>query len=266
MKQYILVALIIFLHNQSFCSEREHAPASISELEANYRKRIKDAAKNDYVSGERKYRLADDRSWEKRWNEIQAERKARRIARRKAELKQRELLATGKYFNDGRGNIRLKKEFRNESLINVEQTEEKSQAVFVFSGTVKRVVDGDTILMEGRKVRLRGIDAPETDQPFGMNATVFLNSLICGKRVRVEYSETDKYNRILGTVYFQETDINLAMVRNGFAWHYKQYDDTQLYADAENEARAAKKGLWMNRMPIPPWDHRRKTNQKGEYE
>lgn len=274
MKQYILISLIVFLHNQAFCSKRERAPASISELEANYRKHIKDAAKNEtvvvsYVLGERKYRLEDDRSWEKRWNEIQAERKARRIARRKAELKQRELLATGKYYDDGRGNIRLKKEFRNESLVNVEQTEENSQAVFVFSGTVKRVVDGDTILVEGRKIRLRGIDAPEMDQPFGKKAAGFLNSLVCGKGVRVEYSETYKYDkddRILGTVYLQETDINLTMVRNGFAWHYKQYDDTKSYADAEDEARAAKKGLWMVRMPIPPWDYRRKANQKGEYE
>lgn len=271
MKQYILIAMtVFFFRSLTFCSAR--APASISELEANYRKGIKDAAKNEtvvvsYVFGERKYRLADDRSWEKKWNEIQAKRKARRRAELERRELRRELLATGKYFDDGRGNIRLKEEFRNESLINVEQTEENNQAVFVISGVVKRVIDGDTILLEGRKIRLRGIDAPETDQPFGRKAAVFLNSLICGKRVRVEYSETYKYDkndRILGTVYFQENDINLAMIRHGFAWHYKQYDDTQLYADAEDEARTARKGLWMDSIPIPPWDHREKTNQKGE--
>lgn len=271
MKQYILIAMtVFFFRSLTFCSAR--APASISELEANYRKGIKDAAKNEtvvvsYVFGERKYRLADDRSWEKKWNEIQAKRKARRRARRRAELERRELLATGKYFDDGRGNIRLKEEFRNESLINVEQTEqteENNQAVFVISGVVKRVIDGDTILLEGHKIRLRGIDAPEKYQPFGGKAAVFLNSLICGKRVRVEYYKYDKYGRIIGTVYLQENDINLAMIRHGFAWHYKQYDDTQLYADAEDEARAAKKGLWMDSIPIPPWDYRKKTNQKGE--
>jgi endonuclease YncB( thermonuclease family) len=123
------------------------------------------------------------------------------------------------------------------------------------------VNDGDTIQIKDRVVRLRGIDAPETDQPFGTDAALHLKSLVYGRHVRVEYSETDQYGRIVGTVYCQMEDINLAMIRDGFAWHYKQYDNTQSYADAEDEARISRRGLWIDDTPIPPCEYRSMKRQ-----
>ena len=52
-------------------------------------------------------------------------------------------------------------------------------------------------------------------------------------------------------------DVNLQMVKDGFAWHYKHFDNTQSYADAEIAARMAKRGLWKDSAPIPPYVFRR---------
>ena len=88
-------------------------------------------------------------------------------------------------------------------------------------GLVTRVSDGDTIWVEDargtrHKIRLLDIDSPESTQRFGGKSTARLQSLIGGKRVKVTYSETDKYGRLLGTVWFGGEDINLRMVAE--AW------------------------------------------------
>ena len=129
------------------------------------------------------------------------------------------------------------------------------------TGKVTRVSDGDTVWVSdslGRhKVRLNRIDAPESEQPFGKESAAHLKSLIGGKTVRVEYSTTDQYGRILGIIYLGETDINLQMVRDGCAWHYKHFDKTPAYAEAEREARTAKRGLWAADNPINPHQWRK---------
>ena len=57
------------------------------------------------------------------------------------------------------------------------------------------------------------------------------------------------------------TDVNLQMVKDGFAWHYTQFDNTQSYAAAEIDARMAKRGLWKDQSPIPPFMFRRAKNR-----
>ena len=134
------------------------------------------------------------------------------------------------------------------------------------SGKVTRVSDGDTIWVSDRlgrhKVRMNRIDAPESDQAFGKESTAHLKSLIGGKEVRVVYESTDQYGRILGIVHLGDTDINLQMVRDGCAWHYKHFDKTPAYADAEREARTAKRGLWAAPDPINPHQWRKAKRQK----
>ncbi len=116
-------------------------------------------------------------------------------------------------------------------------------------GRVVKVADGDTITIldaskTQHKIRLQGIDAPEKDQAYGDAAGRYLSGLVAGQEVRVVGTKRDKYNRILGTVFANGEEVNLAMLRAGYAWHYKRFDSTPAYAQAESEARAAKRGLW----------------------
>ena len=106
------------------------------------------------------------------------------------------------------------------------------------------------------KIRLYGIDAPESHQAFGAASKHHLSSLVFGKDVRVAYKSRDKYGRILGIVYADGRDVNLEMIRAGLAWHYKRFDSTPAYAAAENDARAARCGLWSDPNPIPPEQYR----------
>ena len=132
-----------------------------------------------------------------------------------------------------------------------------SQEPNVLVGNVIRVSDGDTIWVRDKlghrhKIRLNRIDAPESNQPFGKESTQHLESLIGGKEILVEYATTDRYGRILGIVYLGGMDINLQMVRDGHAWHYKHFDASPSYSAAEIAAQAAKRGLWATTNPIPP--------------
>ncbi len=127
-------------------------------------------------------------------------------------------------------------------------------------GKVTKVSDGDTIWIvtdSGReKVRLDRIDAPEKDQPFGKEASEMLAKMIKDKRVKVEFQKRDQYGRILGIVFDGPNDINLTMVREGGAWHYRYFDKTKAYENAEVEARKAKRGLWALPNPVNPYDWR----------
>jgi endonuclease YncB( thermonuclease family) len=130
------------------------------------------------------------------------------------------------------------------------------------------VADGDTITVLGAgnqqtRIRLQGIDAPESRQAFGQASKRNLSDLIFGRQVVVEYEKTDQYGRTLGKVLTGGRDVNLEQVKAGLAWHYKYYqdeqppDDRRLYAAAETEARSARRGLWADATPVPPWDFRR---------
>ena len=120
-----------------------------------------------------------------------------------------------------------------------------------------KVADGDTITVLDaanvqHKIRLQGIDAPEKAQAFGNVSKQHLSSLVFGKDISVKYTKRDKYGRILGTIYVDNLDINLEMLRAGLAWHYKRFDSTPAYAAAELEARQNRRGLWADPNPTPP--------------
>ena len=135
-------------------------------------------------------------------------------------------------------------------------------------GEVTRVADGDTIrVTDGERryqVRLERIDAPESRQDYGYEATVYLDKRIGGKTVKVEWQKKDPYGRILGIVYLDGVDINLEMVATGNAWHYAYFDNTPEYAEAEKSARAARLGLWSGDSPISPYDFRRGRFPEGK--
>jgi endonuclease YncB( thermonuclease family) len=140
-------------------------------------------------------------------------------------------------------------------------------------GRVVGIADGDTITVldadkTQHKIRLAGIDAPEKKQPFGQRSKESLSELVFSKTVKVETDKRDKYGREVGKVMVGEMDANLAQVQRGMAWHYKAYEreqsviDRKVYADAENEASAARRGLWADVAPVSPWEFRHKqTNE-----
>ena len=124
-------------------------------------------------------------------------------------------------------------------------------------GRVVRVADGDTVTVLDadkvqHRVRLYAIDAPEKAQAFGQKSKERLSHYVFGKDVAVEWKSKDRYGRILGTLFVDGRDVNLQMVRDGFAWHYKRYDSSPVYAAAEAEARQARRGLWADADAIPP--------------
>ncbi|EAK0822815.1 nuclease [Campylobacter lari] len=129
---------------------------------------------------------------------------------------------------------------------------------------VSRVVDGDTIEAkfedEKLKIRLFGIDAPESDQAYGKMATQFLKAIVLNKEVVLNVKDEDKYGRILAIVYLNDKDINQVMVKNGFAWAYEHYSD--LYVNEQNYAKENKKGLWVDENPIEPYKWRKQIRLK----
>ena len=136
------------------------------------------------------------------------------------------------------------------------------------TGKVVKVADGDSITVldntnTQHRIRLQGIDAPERKQAFGNASRKHLASLVAGKEVTVKWAKRDRYGRIVGTVIVDGHDMNLAQVKTGMAWFYRYYqkelsaENRKLYAQAEDEARANKKGLWQDKNPMPPWEWRR---------
>lgn len=133
-----------------------------------------------------------------------------------------------------------------------------------FSGKVVSVHDGDTVrvLLDGKvqvKIRLFGIDAPETSQDFGKVSRDELRGLIHGKEVKVLSKGKDRYGRTLGIIYFENQDINLEMVRRGMVWVYRRYSLDKDYLKAEEKAKSEKLGLWKHKNPVPPWEFRRES-------
>jgi micrococcal nuclease len=130
------------------------------------------------------------------------------------------------------------------------------------TGKVVGVSDGDTITvldssLKRHKIRFEHIDAPEKSQAFGQRSKEYLSSLIFNKKVSVKIKTTDRYKRVIATVMHGTTNINLEMVKAGYAWHYKYYSKDKQFADAERTARNAKKGIWSSNKATPPWDYRR---------
>ena len=134
------------------------------------------------------------------------------------------------------------------------------------------------------KVRLYGIDAPETEksnkktghiskpgQPYGEEAFRALQKKLQRQHVRLDVMDIDRYGRTVSIVWLGDRNINLEMVTEGHAWAYKQYLDrphASEYIDAEEQARAKRLGLWQQNNPQPPWEFRKalkKSRQSRKY-
>jgi endonuclease YncB( thermonuclease family) len=132
-----------------------------------------------------------------------------------------------------------------------------------WTGKVVGVSDGDTItvMRDGRgvKVRLHGIDCPESAQPWGARAKQMASVKCFSKEVTVHVRDTDRYGRTVGEVILGDgTNLNHQLVADGFAWWYRDYakGDTALET-LEAKARKSRAGLWSDAAPVAPWDWRR---------
>jgi len=136
------------------------------------------------------------------------------------------------------------------------------------SARVVSVHDGDTltVLIERHPVRVRltDIDAPELGQPFGTRSRQSLSELCFGKSAALEVRGQDRYKRTIARVTCAGTDANAEQVRRGYAWTFTRYAlaGSPLYA-LQAEAQAARRGLWTDPSPVPPWDWRRNGRQQA---
>ena len=126
---------------------------------------------------------------------------------------------------------------------------------------VKQVVDGDTLrLTNGEKVRLIGVDTPETKHPqkpveqFGKEAYLFTKRMVEGKEVRLEFDwqRRDKYGRLLAYVYLTDgAFLNAEIIKQGYGFAYTKYPFKYLdeFGGYEKEARENRRGLWKDSEP-----------------
>ncbi|WP_161946138.1 thermonuclease family protein [Desulfonatronum thiosulfatophilum] len=130
------------------------------------------------------------------------------------------------------------------------------------------VADGDTITVlteDKRQVRVRlwGIDAPESGQPYGRQATAYARELAAGQTVRIEEMDTDRWGRTVALVHLPDGQtLNGAMIRAGLAWVFLRYCNRPKicipWAHGQETAKESPLGLWTEKHPTPPWEWRRK--------
>ncbi|PJB13596.1 MAG: nuclease [Flavobacteriales bacterium CG_4_9_14_3_um_filter_40_17] len=134
-------------------------------------------------------------------------------------------------------------------------------------GEVVGISDGDSFkikLSNGEviRVRLAFVDCPERGQDFYQKAKNFSSNEIYRKSVKVKVTDTDRYGRTVGVLYYGHKILNEELLKNGFAWHYRQYSKSKRFQSLENQAKAKKIGIWSHSQPTPPWEFRRTHIQK----
>lgn len=129
---------------------------------------------------------------------------------------------------------------------------------------VASVIDGDTLDLHGQRIRLHGIDAPESRQTCqrdseswrcGQTAALALADHIGRQPIHCEQRDVDRYKRVVAVCRLGGADINDWLVRRGWAMAYRQYSKD--YVAAEAAAKAAKVGIWAGTVE-PPWEWRRR--------
>lgn len=138
------------------------------------------------------------------------------------------------------------------------------------TGRVVSITDGDTITVldaqhQQHKIRLAGIDAPESKQPFGQASKKHLSGLVFNRDVTLDCGKTDRYRRQVCVVLVDGLDANLEQLKAGMAWWYRKYQGEQTaqqrvdYEAAEGVARAAGRGLWGDKEAVAPWEWRHRA-------
>jgi endonuclease YncB( thermonuclease family) len=136
---------------------------------------------------------------------------------------------------------------------------------------IPRIVDGDTLVVGGKRIRFNGIDTPETKQPCTLAGVWFdcgklssdaLRSIINGRAVRCVVIKRDRYKRYVAKCYVGSLDIQSEMTRQGWAFAYRKYSVD--YANDEVSARRAKLGLWQYEL-MKPWNFRKTSKFRKRF-
>lgn len=141
-----------------------------------------------------------------------------------------------------------------------------TNAAELIKARVVGITDGDTLTARSGtstfNVRLACIDAPESNQNFGSKSTLRLNQLApVGSNIDVYRVDTDRYGRTVGVIVGNRGNVNLQMVREGYAVVYDQYlhncpNSSNQLTNAETEARTNSRIFWSQSNPCMPWDFR----------
>ncbi|OOQ59375.1 thermonuclease family protein [Mucilaginibacter pedocola] len=127
------------------------------------------------------------------------------------------------------------------------------------------VKDGDTMVLLSpdniqTTVRLAEVDCPEKSQAFGQAAKQYTSDLCFNKKVKLIGTQQDRYGRTVGQIELADgTNVNYALVKNGYAWQYRAYSKSMELAELELKARQNRLGLWQDANPTPPWDFRKEA-------
>ena len=137
-----------------------------------------------------------------------------------------------------------------------------------------KIIDGDTIKIKSKKIRLHGIDAPEKKQTCKKPYLIigifsFTKSYLCGQVsthkltkkinnqiIKCKIKDVDRYNRLIGECYKRNENLNSWLVSNGYAVAYRKY--SKKYISDEMNAKNNKLGIWQGKFEMP-WDFRRKN-------
>ena len=148
----------------------------------------------------------------------------------------------------------------------------RSENINKISGFAK-VVDGDTIKINSKKIRLYGIDAPEKKQKckktyLTISFMSFTKDYMCGEvsteklikkinkqKLNCNILDVDRYKRLIGECFKRNINLNSWMVSNGYAVAYRKY--SKKYVSDEINAKNNKLGIWQGKFEMP-WDFRRK--------
>jgi endonuclease YncB( thermonuclease family) len=138
-----------------------------------------------------------------------------------------------------------------------------------FQGAVKKVIDGDTLVVwadnHAIKVRLYGVDCPEYGQPYAREAKYFSQERVLGKRVVIEKVTEDSYGRTIAFVRYGDDLLNEDLVKSGYAWVSPKYCKKDLcdsWKEKERRARKDKLGLWQEAHPESPWQWKRNKRSR----
>jgi endonuclease YncB( thermonuclease family) len=128
-----------------------------------------------------------------------------------------------------------------------------------FRGRVVGISAGDAVEVRDvhrvkHAVSLRCVDAPDPGQAFDEASKEHLAGLVSGKVVTVSEETTDPDGRLSAAIQRGNIEVNLRMVVDGYAWHSPDDACDGSYAEAQSAARAARRGLWQDDSPVPPWE------------
>lgn len=123
--------------------------------------------------------------------------------------------------------------------------------------------DGDTFtyfidtLGSYKNIRIANIDAPELNQPFGIESKNYLDTLLRNSDIQLKFINVDKYNRLVCDVFINGDRLDSILVYNGFAYVYNRYNHYENLNYIQDLARLERKNIWSLFPIVYPWDFRK---------